>query len=76
MSAKPTRGVVKAWHDDEGWGVIESPELPEGESAWVHYSALTMDGYRSLSVGQPVSFTYEQVDQDGYRYRADAVTTD
>lgn len=76
MRAKPMRGVVKVWHDDEGWGVIESPELPEGESVWVHFSALAMDGFRSLSAGQAVRFTCERFDQDGHHHRAVAVTTD
>lgn len=61
------------WHLEQGWGVIESPSLPAGEPAWAHFSAVHMEGYRYLSVGQAVEFTYERADQDGYRYGADAV---
>jgi hypothetical protein len=25
-----TSGVVREWHDDEGWGVLESTETPGG----------------------------------------------
>ncbi|WP_432570132.1 cold-shock protein [Kineococcus sp. SYSU DK005] len=62
-----TRGVVRDWHDEQGWGVIDSPETPGG--CWVHFSAAvsTQDGLRP---GQEVAFTYERGEQDGYRYRA------
>ena len=60
-----SRGVVREYHPDQGWGVIEAPDTPGG--CWVHFSAL---GGRPLASGQPVSFRAEQVNQDGYAYRA------
>lgn len=65
------RGIVTEWHDDEGWGVIESPATPGG--CWAHYSAVRMSGYRSVDAGSEVHFTHEQADQDGYAFRAVAV---
>lgn len=62
-----TRGVVRDWHDEEGWGVIDSPETPGG--CWIHYSA-AMTTHDGLRPGQDVTLTYEQVEQDGYHYRA------
>jgi len=38
---------------EEGYGFIERDE---GEDVFVHFSAITIDGYRSLSEGQRVSF--------------------
>lgn len=29
-AATPTVGTVRTWHDEEGWGVIDSPETPGG----------------------------------------------
>jgi cold shock protein len=35
------------WHDDDGWGVVESPETPGG---WVHFSHVDLQGYRFTAV--------------------------
>jgi cold shock protein len=63
-------GVVRAFDAEEGWGVIEAPEVPGG--CFVHFSNIAIDGYRSLDVGQHVRFTYEDPGflQDGCPYRA------
>jgi CspA family cold shock protein len=61
-------GVVRTWHDEDGWGVVDSAETPGG--CWTHYSAVAVTGYRSLSPGQEVELEYEQADQDGYAFRA------
>ena len=61
--------VVRVWHDDEGWGVLDSPETPGG--CWVHFSAVaTGPGYRSLAAGARVLVEYEAGRQDGLAYRA------
>jgi CspA family cold shock protein len=49
-------GTVKFFKPDKGWGAITSPDLPDGFDAWVHFSAIEMDGYRSLNPGDPVEF--------------------
>lgn len=64
--------VVRAWHRDEGWGVVDSPETPGG--CWVHFSHVRVSGYRELLPGQAVPLDWEEFDQDGFHYRAVAVT--
>jgi CspA family cold shock protein len=68
-----TQGTVKFYKEDKGYGAISSPDLPAGFDAWVHFSAIEMDGYRSLEVGDLVEFDYEQVQQDSFRFRATRV---
>ncbi len=69
-----TSGVVRGWHHDEGWGVLDSAETPGG--CWAHFSALRMAGYAAAEAGQTVEFAYEEGSQDGYDYRALDVTID
>ena len=61
-------GVVRVWHEDEGWGVIDSPETPDG--CWAHFSSVLMPGYRALHAGESVTLDYEPAEQDGYAFRA------
>jgi CspA family cold shock protein len=63
-----SHGVVREWDDDQGFGVIDSPDTPGG--CWAHFSSIVMDGYRCLIAGDPVAFTCEAGPQDGYDYRA------
>jgi len=63
-----TRGTVRAWHDAEGWGVVDSPETPGG--CWVHFSHVLVPGHRTLRPGQEVELAVEPADQDGFTYRA------
>jgi CspA family cold shock protein len=46
-------GRVKWFNDAKGYGFIESPE---GRDVFVHYSAIAMDGYKSLAEGQEVEY--------------------
>ena len=66
-------GVVKWFDPDEGWGVLEAPEVPGG--CFVHFSSIEMPGYRQLHAGQRVRFSFERPGflQDGHSYRALAV---
>jgi len=61
-------GRVRLWHDEEGWGVIDSAATPGG--CWVHYSDVLVSGYRALDAGGAVEFTFEAVEQDGWPFRA------
>jgi cold shock CspA family protein len=63
-------GTVKAWNDEEGWGVLESPDV-SGE-IWAHFGQIEGQGFRTLVEGAAVSFEYEHVPggQDGYDFRA------
>ena len=66
-------GTVKFYKADKGWGAIASPELPEGRDAWVHFSMIEMDGFRSLDEGDRVEFEYEAIRQDSFHFRATRV---
>ncbi len=63
-------GVVRAFDPDEGWGIIDAPQVPGG--CFVHFSAIEMDGYRAPAAGQWVRFRFEHLGflQDGCSYRA------
>jgi cold shock protein len=61
-------GSVRLYHADEGWGVIDGPDVPGG--CWVHFSAIAMAGYRELAQGEQVSFRAEAANQDGFSFRA------
>jgi CspA family cold shock protein len=62
-------GVVREWWVEDGWGVIDCDETPGG--CWAHFSMIQMDGFRSLAAGDLVDLDWIEVDQDGYRYRAE-----
>ena len=44
---------VKWFNDTKGFGFIE---YNKGEDIFVHYSAIKVDGYKTLSEGQEVTF--------------------
>lgn len=46
-------GRVKWFNNDKGYGFIE---YKENEDVFVHYSAIEIDGYKTLSEGQLVEF--------------------
>jgi ADP-ribose pyrophosphatase YjhB (NUDIX family) len=66
-------GVVREWHSDLGWGVLDSDATPGG--CWAHFSSVLMDGYRTLEEGQAVRFEFDRGRQDGFAFRAVAVWT-
>jgi len=47
-------GVVKWFNAAKGYGFIARDG---GKDVFVHYSAISMDGYRSLNEGDKVEFT-------------------
>ena len=53
-----TEGNVKWFNPDKGFGFI-APD-GGGPDVFVHYSAITMGGYRSLTENQRVSFEITQ----------------
>lgn len=61
-------GTVRIWHDEEGWGVVDSAGTPGG--CWAGFPMVAVAGFRSLTAGQAVHLEYEQGEQDGYSYRA------
>ena len=50
-------GTVKWFSNEKGYGFIEREE---GEDVFVHFSAISMDGYKSLTEGQRVEFDVVQ----------------
>lgn len=66
----PIPGTVRWFNGEEGWGVIDSPEVSGG--CFVHFPNIAGVGFRSLEDGQTVAFTYDQpgFKQDGYDFRA------
>ena len=46
-------GRVKWFNNDKGYGFID---FKENEDIFVHYSAIELDGYKTLSEGQLVEF--------------------
>jgi CspA family cold shock protein len=51
------QGTVKWFNADKGYGFIA---VDGGKDVFVHYSAIMMDGYRSLEQGQRVEFEITQ----------------
>ncbi len=50
------RGQVKWFNDAKGYGFSEQEG---GEDVFVHFSAISMDGFKTLAEGQEVEFEIE-----------------
>ena len=47
------KGVVKWFNDTKGYGFVT---LDDGSEVFIHYSAITTDGYKTLNEGEEVEF--------------------
>ena len=55
-----TKGKVKWFNDAKGYGFIEQEG---GEDVFVLFSAIQMDGFKTLAEGQAVEFEVKQGDK-------------
>ena len=53
-------GKVKWFNAEKGFGFIEREE---GDDVFVHFSAITQEGYKSLEEGQAVEFEIVEGDR-------------
>ncbi|MDF2548467.1 MAG: cold-shock protein [Anaerosolibacter sp.] len=51
------KGTVKWFNSEKGYGFISREN---GDDVFVHFSAINMDGYRTLEEGQAVQFEVVQ----------------
>ena len=55
------KGKVKYFNENRGRGIIADPK--SDTDVYVHYTAINMEGYKTLKVGQEVTFDVFTTDQ-------------
>ncbi len=53
-------GTVKWFNNKKGYGFINENN---GRDIFVHFSSITMDGYKTLNEGEQVTFDVEESDR-------------
>jgi CspA family cold shock protein len=66
-------GTVKWFNNAKGYGFIV--ENGKEEDLFAHYSAITMDGYRTLKAGQAVTFDIIKGDKGSHAVNINTVAT-
>lgn len=59
-----TKGTVKWFNNAKGYGFILADD--SGEDIFAHYSAIEMEGYKSLKAGQEVGFDIQSGDKGAH----------
>ena len=62
------KGTVKWFNNDKGYGFIENEE--GGADVFVHFSAIQIDGFKTLKEGQKVTFEIEDDPKNANKKRA------
>ncbi len=50
------KGITKWFNDAKGFGFITPDGAGTGKDVFVHFSAIRLDGFKSLKEGQAVTF--------------------
>lgn len=66
------KGTVKWFNADKGFGFITNDET--NEDVFVHFSAIQIDGFKTLTEGQSVNFETEADPKNSSKKRAVNVT--
>ncbi|KAA6175316.1 MULTISPECIES: cold shock domain-containing protein CspD [Pseudomonas] len=71
MSGVKINGKVKWFNNAKGYGFVQ--EDGKTEDLFAHYSAIEMDGYKTLKAGQAVSFEIIQGPKGLHAVKIEAV---
>lgn len=61
-------GTVKWFNADKGFGFIANDN--GGDDVFVHFSSISLNGYKSLEEGQKVTYDVEKDPKDSRKFRA------
>jgi len=75
MSGVKINGKVKWFNNAKGFGFINAEGKPE-EDLFAHFSAITMEGYKTLKAGQAVSFETIEGPKGLHAVKIEAVKTE
>lgn len=68
------KGIVKWFNNAKGFGFIVEDGC--NDDIFAHYSAIEMEGFRTLKAGQPVEFELQQGDKGLHAANIRFTTTD
>jgi CspA family cold shock protein len=68
MEDQMNKGTVKWFNSEKGYGFISNDE--GGDDVFVHFSAINIDGYKTLKEGQKVTFDVEEDPKNSKKLRA------
>ena len=62
------QGTVKWFNAEKGYGFLSNDE--GGDDVFVHFSAIQVDGYKTLNEGQKITFDVEPDPKNSSKMRA------